>query len=215
MKSFVCILVASVLFAFTVSHADAATTTGLITAARLKLEQVFGRQKVTPNLSAAAVARLQVIFERKVRLLRLGNAIAAYSGCLAGKQEAVTSATKALNSARDCTYNGLTFAEYAELRDLCQSRNSLSGNALTAALDACLKIGRTAPDYAPPVCPSVSGLKTQLAQATSDLLSCGTGGFTATQVENQLRAIDTEVTTILDGQPTPSNDPRFPALEAF
>lgn len=214
MKSFVCLLIASVLVVLTVAPAEAASPHGLVTAARLKLEKVFGRQ-VIPSLTPSQVTQLQNLFEQKLRLLRAKNAILSNQACLAGKAEAVSAATTALANARDCTYNGLTFAEFAPLRDLCQSRGSLSGGALTAALQACVSIGRTAPGYTPPPCPPVGALKEDLMDATDALLSCGTGGLTLPAVESQLAAIDAQINNVLAGAPTPSNDPRFPTLQAF
>lgn len=214
MKSFVCLLLASVLVALSASHAEAAMSAGVLTAARLKLEKILGRQ-IIPTLSPNQVTQLQSLFERKLRLLRLKNAILAQADCLVGKAEAVRAATTALANARDCTYNGLTFAQFAELRDLCEDRDGLTGAALTQAQQACVDIGRSPPNYAPPSCPSVSALKADLASATEALLACGTGGLTLATVENQLRTIDTQINNVLAGQPTPSNDPRFPSLEAF
>lgn len=212
MKSVVLIAVFSLLFASTITTGEASAH--LTTTARLKLEKFLGRA-VIPTLSQAQVSELQRLFERRLRLLRLRNAVLAQRECLATKRRAVGQATNALRAARDCTYNGLTWLEFTEYRRICDTRFTATGAALQAALEACALIGRAGPQYTPPPCANIASLKADLDAATEALLACGAGALTLQEIEALLAAVEQLITAVLAGQPTPSNDPRFPTLDAF
>lgn len=187
-------------------YVNAATIFQSNTQNRFGFENTFGRLR-TSRLSIQQDPRLQQLLNERRRLVTLRSKILENRDCLKEKKDDIKKAQKEVNEARNCVYNGMTFESYLKLRDLCQKRFRLNGEAFAESIEACKSIGRLPPLYSPPTCPSVGKAKKYLESATEAIFDCDTEGMDLLDVTRAIKKVDKEIQKLYRDGPSPSNDP--------
>lgn len=155
--------------------------------------------------------------------------------CLVSRDAKIEAAIEALESARRCRYNGLTFHIFAALRPICNLRRR-QANRVSQLKAQCNKMNagngrmncrnnRLAPasNYLTEIqavciragllngprtgCAAIQPLRVALNQARA--VDCGTGIYTYQEIVDIINSIIDRIRELLDGTPLPSNDPNF------
>lgn len=182
------------------------------------------------------VRSLNTVLERRLRFQRLLAGMNTTPRC-DERNSRLKEADGALEEARNCKYNGLSFSDYEKYRDECFKRPGLQSNiknlrtkcekgsqssrwacnqledakkTLKSVQKSCEAIGRPVAGMKPD-CPEVAQLKENLANVIQEECSGGTGDEeTAEKLQSLISKADNRIEELLDGQPVPaSNDPRF------